>query len=143
MLATAVIVFGVVLATAFGTHCESEYKPEQLISLYSKLPFIIMAGAISGRVSTVLAIICRDVPQLISHILLLILVRSYFVSLHLHRDLFRVLHGAKVAEGKRFYKAISFTSNWPTLLSPIWARIRLILCYFGADAAGRAGVRRA
>jgi hypothetical protein len=44
--ATAVIVAGVVLATAFGTHCESSYKPDDLLLLYTRVPFLIMAACI-------------------------------------------------------------------------------------------------
>lgn len=44
--ATAVIVSGVVLATAFGTHCESSYKPDDLLVLYTRTPFLIMAVGI-------------------------------------------------------------------------------------------------
>ena len=46
IMATAVIVFGVVLATAFGTHCESSYEPDDLLLLYTRTPFLIMAVCI-------------------------------------------------------------------------------------------------
>lgn len=47
IVATAVIVFGVVLATAFGTHCESSYEPDDLLLLYTHTPFLIMAVCIA------------------------------------------------------------------------------------------------
>jgi len=45
MLGTAVIVSGVVLATSFGTHCESSYTAADLLELYLKAPFLVAAGA--------------------------------------------------------------------------------------------------
>jgi len=46
VIATAVIVGGVVLATAFGTHCESTYAPEDLVALYARPPFLVLFALI-------------------------------------------------------------------------------------------------
>ena len=46
VLATAVIVVGVVMATVFGSHCESSYEPEDLLGLYAKIPFLVVAAVI-------------------------------------------------------------------------------------------------
>ena len=40
---TVVIVCGVVLATIFGSHCESSYTADDLLELYTRLPFLIVA----------------------------------------------------------------------------------------------------
>ena len=39
------LVSGVVLATSFGTHCESSYTAADLLELYLKAPFLVAAGA--------------------------------------------------------------------------------------------------
>jgi hypothetical protein len=46
VVATVIIVAGVVLATAFGTHCESSYTPDDLIELYAEPPFLICAATL-------------------------------------------------------------------------------------------------
>lgn len=43
IVGTIVIVAGVVLATIFGSHCESSYTPDDLLMLYTRLPFLIAA----------------------------------------------------------------------------------------------------
>jgi hypothetical protein len=43
VLGTAVIVGGVVLSTIFGNHCESAYTADDLIQLYTRTPFLIVA----------------------------------------------------------------------------------------------------
>ncbi len=40
---TVVIVGGVVLATIFGSHCESSYTADDLLKLYTRTPFLIVA----------------------------------------------------------------------------------------------------
>ena len=44
IIGTVVIVSGVVMATIFGSHCESSYTADDLLELYTRTPFLIIAA---------------------------------------------------------------------------------------------------
>ena len=45
IIGTVVIVSGVIMATIFGSHCESSYTAEDLLELYTRTPILIVGSA--------------------------------------------------------------------------------------------------
>jgi drug/metabolite transporter (DMT)-like permease len=54
---TVVIVGGVVLATIFGSHCESSYTADDLLELYTRTPFLVVATLTVVSMCVALAVI--------------------------------------------------------------------------------------
>ena len=57
IVGTVVIVSGVVMATIFGSHCESSYTAEDLLELYTRTPFLIVAAACFALMGVALTVI--------------------------------------------------------------------------------------